>query len=273
MTATPIPRTLEMTAFGDLSVSRLDEKPAGRQEIATALVNHDRIGDVVERLRAALSGGMRAYWICPLVEETEKLDATAAEDRHRHLCTLLPDAHPVLAHGQMKSVDRDAAMQAFTTGASRLLVATTIIEVGVDVPEAGIIIIEHAERFGLAQLHQLRGRVGRGNITSSCILMYQGPLSETAGARLKIMRNTNDGFEIAEEDLRLRGPGEVLGSRQSGMPEFSLADLSEHAPLLSLARDEAHKAVAAGRSLDDKDIVTLLSLFEKDSAVRFLASG
>ncbi|MDA8881249.1 ATP-dependent DNA helicase RecG [Alphaproteobacteria bacterium] len=273
MTATPIPRTLEMTAFGDLSVSRLDEKPAGRQEIATALVNHDRIGDVVERLRAALSGGMRAYWICPLVEETEKLDATAAEDRHRHLCTLLPDAHPVLAHGQMKSVDRDAAMQAFTTGASRLLVATTIIEVGVDVPEAGIIIIEHAERFGLAQLHQLRGRVGRGNIASSCILMYQGPLSETAGARLKIMRNTNDGFEIAEEDLRLRGPGEVLGSRQSGMPEFSLADLSEHAPLLSLARDEAHKAVAAGRSLDDKDIVTLLSLFEKDSAVRFLASG
>jgi ATP-dependent DNA helicase RecG len=164
-------------------------------------------------------------------------------------------------------------MQAFTTGASRLLVATTIIEVGVDVPEAGIIIIEHAERFGLAQLHQLRGRVGRGNIASSCILMYQGPLSETAGARLKIMRNTNDGFEIAEEDLRLRGPGEVLGSRQSGMPEFSLADLSEHAPLLSLARDEAHKAVAAGRSLDDKDIVTLLSLFEKDSAVRFLASG
>ena len=164
-------------------------------------------------------------------------------------------------------------MQDFTHGRSSLLVATTVIEVGVDVPEAGIIIIEHAERFGLAQLHQLRGRVGRGTTASSCILMYQGELTETAKSRLKIMRSTNDGFKIAEEDLRLRGPGEVLGNRQSGMPEFSLADLSEHAPLLSLARTEARKALEEGRSPNDKDIIMLLSLFEKDSAVRFLASG
>ncbi len=273
MTATPIPRTLEMTAFGDLSVSRINEKPAGREDIATAVIKQDRIADVIERLRSALSRGVRAYWICPLVEETEKLDATAAEDRHRHLCKLLPEANPILVHGQMKSADRETSMQDFTDGRSSLLVATTVIEVGVDVPEAGIIIIEHAELFGLAQLHQLRGRVGRGTIASSCILMYQGELTETAESRLKIMRSTNDGFKIAEEDLRLRGPGEVLGSRQSGMPEFSLADLSEHAPLLSLARTEARKALEEGRSPDDKDIIMLLSLFEKDSAVRFLASG
>lgn len=276
MTATPIPRTLAMTAYGDLSVSRLDEKPAGRRDIETALVSHERLADVTARLASALAQGQRAYWICPLVEETDKLDVAAAEDRHRALTAVLPDASAVLAHGKMKADEREQAMAAFKSGASKLLVATTVIEVGVDVPEATIIIIEHAERFGLAQLHQLRGRVGRGDQPSSCILMYQPPLTETATARLKIMRQTNDGFVIAEEDLRLRGPGEVLGQRQSGLPEFCLADLAAHGDLLALARQQAEHVLTRGQSLDHPDMAgyaLLLSLFERDSAVQFLESG
>ena len=276
MTATPIPRTLAMTAYGDLTVSRLDEKPAGRQEIETALVSQDRLAAVTARLSAALADGQRAYWICPLVEETDKLDVAAAEDRYRALSAVLPEANPVLAHGKMKADDREQAMSAFKSGDSKLLVATTVIEVGVDVPEASIIIIEHAERFGLAQLHQLRGRVGRGDKPSSCILMYQAPLSETATARLKIMRDTNDGFVIAEEDLRLRGPGEVLGQRQSGLPEFCLADLAAHGDLLALARQQAEVVVGRGHNLAHPDMAAfalLLSLFERDSAVQFLESG
>ena len=276
MTATPIPRTLAMTAYGDLTVSRLDEKPAGRQEIETALVSQDRLADITSRLATALADGQRAYWICPLVEETDKLDVAAAEDRHRALTAVLPDANATLAHGKMKADEREQAMAAFKSGDSKLLVATTVIEVGVDVPEATIIIIEHAERFGLAQLHQLRGRVGRGDKASSCILMYQSPLSETATARLKIMRQTNDGFVIAEEDLRLRGPGEVLGQRQSGLPEFCLADLAEHSDLLALARQQAERVLARGQNFDHPDMAPyalLLSLFERDSAVQFLESG
>ena len=276
MTATPIPRTLAMTAYGDLTVSRLDEKPAGRQDIETALISQDRLADVTARLAAAISNGQRAYWICPLVEETDKLDAAAAEDRHRALTAVLPDANPVLAHGRMKTEQREEAMSAFKDGTSKLLVATTVIEVGVDVPEASIIIIEHAERFGLAQLHQLRGRVGRGDKQSSCILMYQPPLSDTARSRLKIMRQTNDGFVIAEEDLRLRGPGEVLGQRQSGLPEFCLADLAAHSDLLGLAHQQAEKILLSSQGLDHPEMekyVLLLSLFERDSAVQFLNSG
>lgn len=276
MTATPIPRTLAMTAYGDLTVSKLDEKPAGRQDIETALISQDRLADVTARLAAAISNGQRAYWICPLVEETDKLDAAAAEDRHRALTAVLPDANPVLAHGRMKTEQREEAMSAFKDGTSKLLVATTVIEVGVDVPEASIIIIEHAERFGLAQLHQLRGRVGRGDKQSSCILMYQPPLSDTARSRLKIMRQTNDGFVIAEEDLRLRGPGEVLGQRQSGLPEFCLADLAAHTDLLGLAHQQAEKILLSSQGLDHPEMekyVLLLSLFEKDSAVQFLNSG
>jgi len=276
MTATPIPRTLAMTAYGDLTVSRLDEKPAGRQDIETALVSQDRLADVTARLATALAEGQRAYWICPLVEETDKLDVAAAEDRHRALSAVLPAARPALAHGKMKADEREKAMAAFKSGDSKLLVATTVIEVGVDVPEATIIIIEHAERFGLAQLHQLRGRVGRGDNASSCILMYQPPLSKTARARLKIMRETNDGFVIAEEDLRLRGPGEVLGQRQSGLPEFCLADLAAHGDLLALARQQAEQVLAKGHSLNHPDMTSyalLLSLFERDSAVQFLESG
>jgi ATP-dependent DNA helicase RecG len=276
MTATPIPRTLAMTAYGDLAVSRLDEKPAGRGDIETALLSQERLAEITTRLAAAIKDGQRAYWICPLIEETDKLDAAAAEDRHRALTALLPEANPVLAHGKMKAEKREEAMSAFKDGTSKLLVATTVIEVGVDVPEASIIIIEHAERFGLSQLHQLRGRVGRGDRQSSCILMYQPPLNETARSRLRIMRQTNDGFVIAEEDLRLRGPGEILGQRQSGIPEFCLADLAVHGDLLSLAHQQAEKILLTSRNIDSPEMAKyalLLSLFERDCAVQFLNSG
>mgnify|MGYP003341063594 CR=1 FL=1 len=214
--------------------------------------------------------GKRAYWICPLVEESDKLDIAAAEDRFAALSRALPEITVVLAHGKMKAAERDAAMQAFRDGSASLLVATTVVEVGVDVPEASIIVIEHAERFGLAQLHQLRGRVGRSNEQSSCLLVYQGPLNEIASKRLGVMRTTNDGFIIAEKDLDLRGPGEFLGQRQSGMPEFALADLGAHRDLLVTARKEATRMLETG---DTEQLELLLSLFERDSAVKFLASG
>ena len=270
MTATPIPRSLAMTAYGDLDHSRLDEKPLGRLPIDTRVLPSDRLGDVISSLGRALGEGKRAYWICPLVEESDKLDIAAAEDRFAALARALPDVTVALAHGKMKAGERDSAMQAFRDGTAQLLVATTVVEVGVDVPEASIIIIEHAERFGLAQLHQLRGRVGRSDQQSSCLLVYQGALSETAAKRLGVMRDTNDGFVIAEEDLELRGPGEFLGQRQSGMPEFVLADLAAHRDLLSLARSEAGRILEQN---DQKHMNLLLSLFERDSAVKFLASG
>ena len=270
MTATPIPRSLAMTAYGDLDHSRLDEKPLGRLPIDTRVLPSDRLGDVIASLGRALDEGKRAYWICPLVEESDKLDIAAAEDRFATLARALPAITVALAHGKMKAGERDSAMQAFRDGTAQLLVATTVVEVGVDVPEASIIIIEHAERFGLAQLHQLRGRVGRSDQQSSCLLVYHGALSETAAKRLGVMRDTNDGFVIAEEDLELRGPGEFLGQRQSGMPEFVLADLAAHRDLLSLARSEAGRILEQN---DQKHMNLLLSLFERDSAVKFLASG
>ena len=270
MTATPIPRSLAMTAYGDLDHSRLDEKPLGRLLIDTRVMPSDRLADVISSLSRALSEGKRAYWICPLVEESDKLDIAAAEDRFAALASALPDITVVLAHGKMKASERDSAMQAFRDGTAQLLVATTVVEVGVDVPEASIIIIEHAERFGLAQLHQLRGRVGRSDQQSSCLLIYYGALSETAAKRLGVMRDTNDGFVIAEKDLELRGPGEFLGQRQSGMPEFVLADLAAHRDLLILARNEAGWILEQN---DQNHINLLLSLFERDSAVKFLASG
>ena len=276
MTATPIPRSLAMTAYGDLKASQLDEKPPGRQEVETALVNLERMEAIIGRLRVALEAGQRAYWICPLVEETDKSDIAAAEDRHRLLTKILPEAKPALVHGRMLSEARQTEMEKFRSGEASLLVATTVIEVGVDVPEASIIIIEHAERFGLAQLHQLRGRVGRGAARSSCLLLWQEPLSETASARLKIMRASNDGFVIAEEDLKLRGPGEVLGQRQSGIPEFQLADLAAHADLLARARQEAETVLHRWPDLAAAEAACyrmLLSLFEKDRAVRYLGAG
>ena len=270
MTATPIPRSLAMTAYGDLDHSRLDEKPAGRREIDTRILPVDRLGEVIEGLRRALGDGKRAYWICPLVEESDKLDIAAAEDRYASLERALPEYTLALAHGKMKADMRDSAMTEFRDGRANLLVATTVVEVGVDVPEASVIIIEHAERFGLAQLHQLRGRVGRGDVQSSCLLLYQGPLSQSASERLGVMRATNDGFVIAEKDLALRGPGEFLGQRQSGMPEFVLANLACHVDLLATARTEATRML---HSPDQARLDLLLSLFERDSAVRFLTAG
>ena len=259
-----------MTAYGDLDHSRLDEKPFGRLPIDTRALPNDRLSDVISGVMRALADGKRAYWICPLVDISDTLDIAAAEERFAALARAMPDITVALAHGKMKAAERDAAMQAFRNGSAQLLVATTVVEVGVDVPEASIIIIEHAERFGLAQLHQLRGRVGRSVAQSSCLLVYQGPLNETAAERLGVMRETNDGFIIAEKDLELRGPGEFLGQRQSGMPEFVLADLAAHRDLLGLARDEAMRILKSDKPayLD-----LLLSLFERDSAVKFLASG
>ncbi|SRR5579885_1325010 len=275
MTATPIPRTLALTAYGDMDVSRLTGRPPGRKPVDTRLLSADRLDEVVAHLKKAIASGARAYWVCPLVEESEKSDLAAAEERAAMLNRVL-GWKAGLAHGRMKGPERDAAMAAFRNGETRVLVATTVIEVGVDVPEATIMVVEHAERFGLAQLHQLRGRVGRGAGKSTCLLIYQGPLTETARARLKILRETEDGFVIAEEDLRLRGPGELLGKRQSGIPEFRLADLAVHAELLAAARDDARLVLERDPDLKSprgEALRVLLYLFERDEAVRYLRAG
>jgi len=275
MTATPIPRTLALTAFGDMDSSALDEKPPGRTPITTRALPASRIGDVVAALKRALAQGARAYWICPLVEENEDLDLAAAEERAGDLRHYFGDAVGLL-HGRMKGPEKDAAMEAFQRGDTRVLVATTVVEVGVDVPEATIMVIEHAERFGLAQLHQLRGRVGRGSAESSCLLLYKGPLSEAAKSRLMILRQTEDGFRIAEEDLRLRGEGELLGTRQAGLPGFRLADLTAHARLLAIARDDAELILRRDPDLESergRALRALLYLFERDEAIRLLRAG
>ncbi|TXM88681.1 ATP-dependent DNA helicase RecG, partial [Methylobacterium sp. WL122] len=242
MTATPIPRTLALTCFGDMDVSILDEKPAGRQPIRTLTVPTERIDEVVAGLHRALQGGERVYWICPLVAESEFVDLAAAEERFEDLKQHF-GAEVGLIHGQMPGADKDAAMARFAAGETRILVSTTVVEVGVDVPEATIMVIEHAERFGLAQLHQLRGRVGRGSKASSCLLLYRGPLGQVSKARLEMMRESEDGFRIAEADLRLRGEGEVLGTRQSGVAAFRLARLESDGALLEVARDDARLIV------------------------------
>ncbi len=275
MTATPIPRTLALTVYGDMDVSRLTGRPPGRQPVATRTLSDERLDEVVEHLRKAIAHGARAYWVCPLVEESEKIDLAAAQERAAMLKRVLgPDIG--LMHGRMKGAERDAAMAKFKSGDTSVLVATTVIEVGVDVPEATIMVVEHAERFGLAQLHQLRGRVGRGTGKSSCLLVFHGPLGATAKARLKTMRDTDDGFVIAEEDLRLRGSGELLGTRQSGMPLFRLADLTAHADLLAVARDDAQLVLARDPDLQSargEALRTLLYLFGRDEAVRYLRAG
>jgi len=275
MTATPIPRTLLLTAYGDLEASQLREKPAGRQPIDTRTIPLERLSEVVDALDRHLSNGAKAYWVCPLVEESENLDLAAAEERYAHLKARFGDQVAVV-HGRMKAAEKDAAMKRFTDGDARVLVATTVIEVGVDVPDATVMIIEHAERFGLAQLHQLRGRVGRGSDHSSCLLLFAAPLGETARARLKIMRETEDGFRIAEEDLRLRGGGEILGTRQSGLPAFRLADLAVHGDLLAAARDDAKLILNRDPDLQSErgtSLRVLLYLFERDAAVLNLRSG
>lgn len=280
MTATPIPRTLSLTAYGDMDVSKLTEKPPGRTPVDTRTVAADRYMDVVAAVRRKIEAGEQAYWVCPLVEENEQSDLAAAAERHSALKLALEaefgEGSIGLVHGQMKAAEKDAAMEAFAAGRSKLLVATTVIEVGVDVPAATLIVIEHAERFGLAQLHQLRGRVGRGGRPGACLLVYSGPLGETARARLKILRETDDGFVIAEEDLRLRGAGEVLGTRQSGLPDFRLADLALHGDLLAAARDDARLILERDPDLAGERgqaLRVLLYLFERDSAIQYLRSG
>jgi ATP-dependent DNA helicase RecG len=275
MTATPIPRTLVLTYFGDMDISELREKPAGRKPVDTRTIPLARHEEVVEGVSRALAEGRRVYWVCPLVEESESVDLAAAEDRFAELKARF-GALVGLVHGRMKGADKDRAMESFAAGETRLLVATTVIEVGVDVPQATVMVIEHAERFGLAQLHQLRGRIGRGAAHSTCLLIYKGPLGDTAKARLEIMRETEDGFRIAEEDLRLRGEGDVLGTRQSGLPAFKVARVEFHGKYIGAARDDAALVLARDPTLSTprgEALRHLLYLFERDEAVRLIRAG
>ena len=275
MTATPIPRTLVLTAFGDMDVSRLTEKPAGRKPIRTVTLPLERLDELTGRIAGAVGDGQKIYWICPLVEESDELDATAVEQRFAALQAEFGDAVG-LVHGRMKGPEKDEAMRRFKDGTTRILVATTVVEVGVDVPDATIIVIEHAERFGLAQLHQLRGRVGRGERPSTCVLLYKAPLGETAKRRLSVMRETEDGFAIAEEDLALRGEGELLGTRQSGTPGFQVVRLEHHGDLLETARDDARLLLSRDPDLASPRgaaVRALLYLFGRDEAIRLLRAG
>ena len=275
MTATPIPRTLQLTAYGDMDVSRLTGKPPGRRPVETRVLPASRLDEVVMALRRALAKDARAYWVCPLIEESEKSDLAAAEARVAMLRKAL-GPKVGLVHGRMKGTERDETMARFKAGDIAVLVATTVIEVGVDVPEASIMVVEHAERFGLAQLHQLRGRVGRGTARSTCLLVYQAPLGEVAKQRLAALRATDDGFIIAEEDLRLRGAGELLGTKQSGLPEFHFADLAIHGELVAAARDDARLILQSDPGLKmprGENLRTALYLFGQDEAVRFLRAG
>ena len=276
MTATPIPRSLSLAQYGDMDISILNEKPPGRTPVSTALVSAARLDEVVAHLKDAVAEGKQAYWVCPLVDESEVSDLTAAEERFKRLRAALGEGIVGLVHGQLPVTEKDRAMAAFVAGETKVLVATTVIEVGVDVPNASIMVIERAESFGLAQLHQLRGRVGRGAEKSTCLLMYQPPLTESGRRRLEILRETEDGFRIAEEDLAMRGAGDVLGTAQSGLPRFRIADLERQTALQAMARDDARKLIA-----DDPDLATdrgqaarvLLWLMKQDQAIRMISVG
>jgi ATP-dependent DNA helicase RecG len=275
LSATPIPRTLVLTYFGDMDVSELREKPAGRQPIDTRAVASSRINEVMEAVGRALDKGKLVYWIVPLVEESETVNLTDAEARFESLRERFGDKVG-LVHGKMRGPDKDRAMAQFASGETGLLVATTVVEVGVDVPAATIMVIENAERFGLAQLHQLRGRIGRGSEASTCLLLYKEPLNEMSTARLKVIRETTDGFRIAEEDLKLRGEGDVLGVRQSGLPGYRIARSDVHAQLITQARDEALRIMKDNPKLNGargEALRVLLYLFERDEAVPLIGAG
>jgi ATP-dependent DNA helicase RecG len=276
MTATPIPRSLALAQYGDLDVSVLDEKPPGRTPVQTALVSASRMDEVVGKLRQAVAEGRQAYWVCPLVDESEVLEATAAEERFKRLRAALGDDMVGLVHGQLPLAEKDSAMARFVAGETKVLVATTVIEVGVNVPNASIMVIENAERFGLAQLHQLRGRVGRGAAASTCLLLYQPPLSESGKRRLEILRQTEDGFRISEEDLAMRGAGDVIGTAQSGIPRFRIADLERQAAQMAIAQTDARALLNGDPKLEGprgKAARILLWLMEQDKAIRLISVG
>ena len=276
MTATPIPRTLTLTRYGEMNVSRVDEMPPGRTPVETRVISEERLAEVVNGLGRHLAAGGQAYWVCPLVEESEKLDAAAAEERARLLRQRFGEDKIGLVHGRMKGPDKDAIMARFSSGEIAALVATTVIEVGVDVPNSTLMIVEGADRFGLAQLHQLRGRVGRGSGKSTCLLIRGQTLTDVARARLGLMRETNDGFRIAEEDLRLRGPGEILGTRQSGEEAFKVATAEDVQSLAPIAQNDCQLLLDRDGGLSGprgQAARICLDRFERDQAVGLLRSG
>ncbi|UWR62123.1 ATP-dependent DNA helicase RecG [Phaeobacter inhibens] len=276
MTATPIPRSLALTQYGDMDVSVLDEKPPGRKPVKTAVISTERMQEVVSHLRGAIDEGRQCYWVCPLVEESEVMDLTAAEERFKQLRAVLGEGVVGLVHGQMPAAEKDAAMAAFQAGETKVLVATTVIEVGVNVPNASIMVIERAEIFGLAQLHQLRGRVGRGEAASTCLLLYQAPLSKGGQKRLEILRETEDGFRIAATDLEMRGAGDVIGTAQSGLPRFRIADLDRQAGLMAVAQSDARALLASDPDLSSprgQAARVLLWLMKQDQAIRLISVG
>ncbi|OJY32145.1 MAG: ATP-dependent DNA helicase RecG [Rhodobacterales bacterium 65-51] len=275
MTATPIPRSLALASYGDMDVSVLDEKPAGRKPVKTVMVSTQRLDEVVAHLARAVAEGRQAYWVCPLVEDSETVDYASAEARFQHLRAALGDCVG-LVHGQMPPAEKDAAMARFVAGETSVLVATTVIEVGVNVPNASIMVIERAEIFGLAQLHQLRGRVGRGSAESTCLLMYQAPLSEGGERRLTTLRDTEDGFRIAEEDLAMRGAGDLIGTAQSGLPRFRVADLERQSALMEIAQSDARRLLAEDPQLESprgRAVRLLLWLLDQDRAIRLISVG
>ncbi|WP_298969692.1 ATP-dependent DNA helicase RecG [uncultured Roseobacter sp.] len=276
MTATPIPRSLSLAQYGDMDVSVLDEKPPGRQPIKTALISTGRMDEVVTRLRTVIDAGRQCYWVCPLVEESEAVDLTAAEERFKHLRAALGEGIVGLVHGQMPAAEKDAAMARFQAGDTKVLVATTVIEVGVNVPNATIMVIERAETFGLAQLHQMRGRVGRGDAASTCLLLYQSPLSENGRKRLEVLRETEDGFAIAETDLQMRGAGDLIGTAQSGVPRFRVADLERQAGLMAIAQSDARHLLSEDPGLQSdrgQAARLLLWLMRQEEAIRLISVG
>ena len=276
MTATPIPRTLELASYGDMDISKIIEKPKNRKDITTKSININKVDDLKSALLKKIKQNEKIYWVCPLVDESEKMSLQSVNNRLIDLQKSFSKEIVGMIHGRMPQDEKNKIMNNFNNNKLKILIATSVIEVGIDDPEATVMIIENAERFGLSQLHQLRGRVGRGAKQSTCILLYYGPLSANAKRRISIMKETNNGFKIAEEDLDIRGSGEILGARQSGLPDFKLSNLDIHKDLLNLARDEAVNIVKNNPQLKGekgKSLRILLHLFKNEVAIEYLTSG